>query len=120
MRTSHFRMTAGWFVLGVIMLSVTISSNARAQAPAVDAAAVQILQRMTDYLGSLQQFSVRTQNTLEDVLDSGHRVDIDVSAKVIVSRPALEWRRTLCIALSGVSACTGSPHEGQTVSPMRA
>jgi hypothetical protein len=42
---------------------------------------------MTDYLGSLKQFSVRTQNTLEDVLDSGQRVDFDVSASVIISRP---------------------------------
>ena len=57
------------------------------QAPAVDPAATQILQRMTDYLGSLQQFSVHTQNTVEDLLDSGQRVDMDVSASVTVSRP---------------------------------
>jgi hypothetical protein len=30
---------------------------------------------------------VQTQNTLEDLLDSGHRVDFDVSANVIMSRP---------------------------------
>ena len=42
---------------------------------------------MTDYLGGQQKFSVHTQNTLEDELDSGHRVDLDVSANVIVSRP---------------------------------
>ena len=48
--------------------------------------ATKILQRMTDYLGSLKQFSVHTQNTLEDLLASGHRVDFDVSANVIVSR----------------------------------
>ncbi|MBW2428608.1 MAG: DUF2092 domain-containing protein, partial [Deltaproteobacteria bacterium] len=30
---------------------------------------------------------VHTQNTLEDVLDSGHRVDIDISASVIIGRP---------------------------------
>ena len=53
----------------------------------MDPAATKILKRMTDYLGSLKQFSVRTQNTFEDVLDSGHRVDFDVSATVIVSRP---------------------------------
>ena len=53
----------------------------------VDPGAVQILQRMTDYLGSLQTFSVHTQNTLEDELDSGQRIDLDVSADVVVSRP---------------------------------
>ena len=42
---------------------------------------------MTEYLGSLRQFSVHTQNTIEDELDSGHRIDYDISAKVIISRP---------------------------------
>ena len=53
----------------------------------MDPAATQILKRMTDYLGSLKQFSVNTQGTLEDMNDSGHRVDFDVSARAIVSRP---------------------------------
>ena len=68
-------------------LSATVSTEARAQTPAVDPAATQILKRMTDYLGSLKQFSVNTQNTIEDMHDSGHRVDFDVSASVTVSRP---------------------------------
>ena len=41
---------------------------------------------MTDYLGGLKQFSVKTQTTVEDLLDSGHRVDLDVSARVFVDR----------------------------------
>ncbi|MEE8514755.1 MAG: DUF2092 domain-containing protein [Gammaproteobacteria bacterium] len=45
------------------------------------------MRRMTDYLGSLKQFSLQTQVTLEDLLDSGHRIDFDISASVIVSRP---------------------------------
>ena len=87
MSTLNFRMAAALFALGTLALSATLATEVRAQAPAVDPAATQILQRMTDYLGGLQQFSVHTQNTLEDVLDSGHRVDFDVSASVIVSRP---------------------------------
>ena len=87
MNTLNFRKAAALFALGVLVLSATVSTEVRAQAPAVDPAATQILQRMTDYLGSLQKFSVHTQNTLEDVLDSGHRVDFDVSADVIISRP---------------------------------
>jgi hypothetical protein len=42
---------------------------------------------MTDYVGGLQQFSVHTQNTLEDLLVTGQRVDVDVSADVAISRP---------------------------------
>jgi hypothetical protein len=87
MKTFNFRMAAALFAFGVLALSVTVSPEARAQGMAVDPAATQILQRMTDYLGGLKQFSVHTQNTNEDVLDSGHKVDFDVSANVIVSRP---------------------------------
>jgi len=87
MKTLNFRMATVLFALGVLALSATVPTEVRAQAPAVDPAATQILKRMTDYLGSLKQFSVHTQNTLEDVLDSGYKVDFDVSANVIVSRP---------------------------------
>jgi hypothetical protein len=87
MRTLNFRKAAALFALGVLALLATVSTEVRAQASAVDPAATQILKRMTDYIGSLRQFSVHTQNTLEDVLDSGHRVDLDVSASVTISRP---------------------------------
>ncbi|MGA9534943.1 MAG: DUF2092 domain-containing protein, partial [Desulfobacterales bacterium] len=83
----NFRMATVLIALGVFTLAATVSTEVRAQAPTVDPAATQTLKRMTDYLGGLQKFSVHTQNTLEDELDSGHRVDLDVSANVIVSRP---------------------------------
>jgi len=73
--------------LMVFALSAIVFTEVRAEAPAVDPDATEILKRMTDYLGSLKQFSVHTQNTLEDVLDSGHRIDLDVSASVTLSRP---------------------------------
>ena len=87
MNTLNFRKATALFALGVLVLSATIATGVRAQSPAVDPAATQILHRMTDYVGSLQKFTVRTQNTLEDLLVSGHRVDFDVSADVIISRP---------------------------------
>jgi hypothetical protein len=87
MRKLNFKMAVAFFALGLLVLSAIVSTEVRAQAPEVDPVAVQILQRMTDYVGSLRQFSVDTQNTLEDVLGSGHRVDIDVSASVTISRP---------------------------------
>ena len=87
MRIANFRMAVALFALGVFALAAAVSTEVRAQAPAVDPAATQILQKMTDALGSLKQFSVHTQNTLEDVLESGHRVDFDISASITVSRP---------------------------------
>ena len=87
MSTLNFRKAAILLALGVIALWAIVSTEVGAKAQAVDPAAVHILKRMTDYVSSLKQFSVHTQNTLEDVLESGHRVDFDVSASVIVSRP---------------------------------
>ena len=87
MKISHFRMAVALFALGLITLLPTVSPEVRAQGPAVDPASTQTLKRMADYLAGLKQFSVHTQNTLEDLLDSGHRVDFDVSATVIISRP---------------------------------
>ena len=87
MRTIKPRMAVALSALVLLVMTATVSSEVRAQSSAVDPTATKILQRMTDYLGSLQKFSVHTQNTLEDVLDSGHRIDFDVSADVIVGRP---------------------------------
>ena len=87
MKRLNFRKAAALLAVGVFALSTTVSTEVLAQAPGVDPAATKILKRMTDYVGSLKQFSVHTQNTLEDLLDSGQRVDLEVSADVIISRP---------------------------------
>jgi len=87
MKRFNFSKAAALFAVGVFTLSAIVSVEVQAQAPAVDPAATKILKKMTDYLGNLKQFSVNTQNTLEDLLDSGNRVDLDVSANVIISRP---------------------------------
>ena len=87
MKKFKFRMTAAWFALAVFILFVTVSTEIQAQTPAVDPAATKILKKMTDYLGGLKQFSVHTRNNLEDLLESGHRVDFQISADVTISRP---------------------------------
>jgi hypothetical protein len=87
MSTLRVGMTAAALALAMLALSAPMAPEVGAQPSAVDPAATQILKRMTDYLGSLRQFSVRTQNTLEDVLDSGQRVDHEISASVLVKRP---------------------------------
>jgi hypothetical protein len=73
-------------ILAIALAGIAVPI-AQAQAPAVDPAAVQTLKRMTDYMAGLQHFSVHSNNTLEDQLDSGQRVDFDFSAKVTLSRP---------------------------------
>ncbi len=76
---------AACVAFGVMTLSA--SAPAYAQNPAVDPVAVQKLKRMTDFLDGLQQFSVKTQSTIEDLHVSGHRVDHDLAASVTVRRP---------------------------------
>jgi len=83
----NFTLAAAMCVFGAFALSAVLAAEVQEQAPAVDPAATKILKRMSDYVGGLKQFSVRTQNTLEDVLDSGHRIDVDVSAHVLIGRP---------------------------------
>ena len=87
MRTLNLRMAAALFALGALALSATVSAQVRAQAPAVDPQAVEVLRGMTDYLSNLKQFSVHVRNIREDLLDSGHRVDFEVAANLIISRP---------------------------------
>ena len=89
MKPLNLKRCVGLLAIGLISLWAVGPSPAlaKAKAPAVDPAAVQILKRMTTYLGALKQFSVKTQNTIEDLTDSGHRVDYDVSSIVTVKRP---------------------------------
>ena len=89
MNTLKRRAAMAWIAFGTVALLVTVPLDTRAQAqkPAVDPAAVQKLQQMTTFLDGLQKFSVRTQNTIEDMHVSGHRVDYDLSANVTVKRP---------------------------------
>lgn len=87
MRFLRVTLVTALFVFAVITIIVNINDRSWAAPPEVDPAATKILQQMSDYLGNLQQFSVQTQNTLEDLLEFGNRVDYEVSAAVVVSRP---------------------------------
>ena len=87
MNSLKSRKKTAFYAIGALALWATATTEVRAQGPAVDPEAVRLLRGMTDHMSSLKQFSVQAQNVFEDVLDSGHRVDYDLSASVIVSRP---------------------------------
>ncbi len=73
--------------IGALTLALAAPAIAGENAPAVDPAAARILKQMTDYMDGLQQFSVTTQNTIEELHVSGHRVDYDLEANVTIKRP---------------------------------
>ena len=47
----------------------------------------ELLRRALDFLSNLTQFNAQFQSTFEDLLESGHRVDLEISGNVIVNRP---------------------------------
>jgi len=53
----------------------------------VDPKAVDLFRGAMEYLSELKQFSVQAQSTLEELTYSGHRIDLEISSSVTVSRP---------------------------------
>ena len=62
---------------------------------AIDAEALQVLKGMTDYLEGLQTFSMHTENTFEDVLATGQKIQFHFESSVVAQRPdKLRVKRT--------------------------
>ena len=82
-------------VLGAFAMTLFIVSSAVAQEKSfagkwggpIDPDALQILKGMTDYLGSLQEFALHTENTYDDVLMTGHKIQFGFSTNIVVQRP---------------------------------
>lgn len=53
----------------------------------VDPEAVDLLRGALEFLNGLEEFSVKSQSTMEDLLYPGHRVDVETSSSVVLSRP---------------------------------
>src|SRR5262245_31795005 len=83
----NFTTATTQVALGMLALWAAVSPAVLTQTSAVDPEAKQILRRATDYLSGLTQFSVRSQTTFEDVLDSGQRGHVDYTVLLLASRP---------------------------------
>lgn len=86
MAIGNLRVALAVLALGAIALLVN-AAPVRAEGPAIEPEAKQILKRMTDYLGGLERFSLDTENMLEDVLVSGQKIQYDFTASVQIQRP---------------------------------
>ena len=78
-------------VVVMVALCATFSlarlSPARAEGPAVEPEALKILKKMTDYMGGLEKFSLNAENMVEDVLESGQKIQYDFTTHVQIQRP---------------------------------
>ena len=73
-------------VLGMLFLCGW-SQSGHAQPAGVEPQAEKLLRRMSDYLASRQQFTLKAESTLEAVLTSGQKLQYDSPATLMVSRP---------------------------------
>jgi hypothetical protein len=77
---------------GLLVVPATAIAADTAQAPpAVDPAALDALDRMGAYLRTITTFEVRSKTTLDDVLDSGQKLQFDGTAHLRVRRPDRLW-----------------------------
>lgn len=87
--------TVACFGVSVLVFAVVLGSTAGISSAGgigkwngpIDADALQILKGMTDYLGSQQQFSMHTENTYEDVLATGQKIQFQFSSNIVAQRP---------------------------------
>ncbi|HSN54149.1 MAG TPA: DUF2092 domain-containing protein [Candidatus Sulfomarinibacteraceae bacterium] len=71
----------------LLAIGPSVTVDAVQTAGGVDPGALQVLKEMTDYLGSLQAFTVEARNSMEVVLVDGQKLDYEAASRVWVERP---------------------------------
>ncbi len=74
-------------ILCVVLVTSPALRAEAADPPAIEAKADQVLRQMTDYLKSLEQFSIRAENTIEEVLSTGLKLQFTHTVNIYVRRP---------------------------------
>jgi len=78
-------------IVSVVALAVLVLAGwpqlGHAQPTGVEPQAEKLLRRMSDYLASRQQFTLKAESTLEAVLTSGQKLQYDSPATLMLSRP---------------------------------
>jgi len=57
------------------------------EAPAVEPEAASVLKRMSDYLGSLEQFTVHSDSTIDVAMRSGQQLQLGAQVDAMIQRP---------------------------------
>ena len=78
-------------IVPVVALTLLVlagwSQPSHGQPAGIEPAAEKLLKRMSDYLASRQQFTLKAESSLEAVLSSGQKLQYDSPATLMVSRP---------------------------------
>ena len=79
-------------VAAAIVMGLAVGGPAEAQVTgkwggAIDPEALHVLKGMTDFIGGLESFGMHTENTYEDVLETGQKIQFGFSSNIVVERP---------------------------------
>jgi len=75
------------FMAILTLLNISSIAKSADESSAIAPKAAQALQQMSDYLGSLEQFSFRTENTSDQVMPSGQKLQFGENTDIAIYRP---------------------------------
>jgi hypothetical protein len=78
----------GWLAAGAPADDPVVKDKPK---PAVDPKAVEVVKVMGAHLGGLKQFSLDADETLEDILEDGQKVQFSNRRHVVIARPNRVW-----------------------------
>jgi hypothetical protein len=76
------------FVAMLALLSISTTAKSVDEPSAIEPKAAQVLQQMSDYLGSLEQFTFRADNTIDQVMGSGQQLQLGAQVDIAIQRPS--------------------------------
>lgn len=78
-----------WLFFGMCLLLLSIPNlgNAQEKNPDIDPIADRILREMSDYMNTLEQFTIHIDNTVDIVLSTGQKVQLGRMGNISIRRP---------------------------------
>jgi len=71
----------------VIFTMIPVAAKDVDQAKAIEPEAAQILQKMSDYLGSLNRFTLSSESTIDTIMPSGQQIQLGAHVDAAIQRP---------------------------------
>ena len=75
------------FILYGVLLSFPAFAQDQVAVKAIDAKAEKVLRQMSDYLNTLEQFTIHLENSVDTLLETGQKIKLGRSVDVFIKRP---------------------------------